>query len=395
MQSAGPRLGAMVEAPAALELPRLNSSMASLRGGCEDARRVFRLLGVAAIATVAMTTGVRAEVLPGLGDLPPPIPIPGGPGAPPPPDPPPPPGAEVVDGRQVPDVCTGGVLKPGGRLQRFANSLRVGETGCLRRGVYRGGVDLRTPATTLRNYPGKRPTISGGQVRISQTARGAAIEGLRLISDQFSPLIYASHARIADNEITNRHTAICLIVDRYRRHHAPRDVVIEGNRIHDCGELPANNHDHGIYIDYARDAVVRDNLIYDNADRGIQLYPSAQRTRIVGNVIDGNGEGVIFANRSDGSLVKGNIISNSTIRHNVESSGSTAKHNEVRGNCLWSSLDGYYGGEPPHSGVLPDGTGFRLGRNVIADPRFHNRIGFRPSRRSRCSRVLPAQAARR
>ena len=142
---------------------------------------------------------------------------------------------------------------------------------------------------------------------------------------------------IADNEITNRHTDICVPIDRYPGAPAPRGVVIERNRIHDCGELPALNHDHGIYVDTARDTVIRENLIYDNADRGIQLYPDATGTRIVGNVIDGNGEGVIFGNRSDGTLVKDNIISNSTIRHNIESSGSTATDNQVRGNCLWSA----------------------------------------------------------
>ena len=71
-------------------------------------------------------------------------------------------------------------------------------------------------------------------------------------------------------------------------------MVIEGNRIHDCGELPAANHDHGIYVGNAAGRSIRDNWIYDNADRGIQLYPDADRTAITGNVIDGNGQGVIF-----------------------------------------------------------------------------------------------------
>ena len=40
--------------------------------------------------------------------------------------------------------------------------------------------------------------------------------------------------------------------------------------------------------------MIRDNWIYDNADRGVQLYPDADGTVVTGNVIDGNGEGVIF-----------------------------------------------------------------------------------------------------
>ncbi len=119
-------------------------------------------------------------------------------------------------------------------------------------------------------------------------------------------------------------------------------MVIERNRIHDCGRLPATNKDHGIYVVDARNTVIRDNWIYDNADRGIQLYPDAQRTRIVGNVIDGNGEGIIFGGTggvtSNHNLVKGNVITNSKLRWNVSSgpTGPTARGNLVLQNCLWA-----------------------------------------------------------
>jgi Right handed beta helix region len=346
--------------------------------------RVGVWVGVTAIAVGA---AVRTGILNDVGDLSPLIPIPQAPG--PAPHTSPPRADEVAHGPNVPDVCTGGVLRPGGRLQPFANSLRRGETGCLRRGVYKGGVDLRRRDVTLRNYPGARPTISGGQVRISPEATGAAVTGLRLISDRFSPLVYASHAVIADNEITNHHTDICVLIDRYPGTPPPRGVVIRDNRIHDCGKLPATNHDHGIYVDTAREAVIRDNLIYDNADRGVQLYPQAEGTQVIRNVIDGNGQGIIFGNSSDHSVVRRNIISNSTIRHNIESSASTGTDNVVRHNCLWSARDDYYGGDPAHSGVLPDRVGFRLGPNVVADPRFRDRVNFRPAKGSRCAAMGP------
>ena len=88
--------------------------------------------------------------------------------------------------------------------------------------------------------------------------------------------------------------------------------------------------------------MIRDNWIYDNADRGIQLYPDSQGTQVYGNVIDGNGEGIIIS--SDGSsspssnnLVFNNVISNSKIRWNVESAvpgGLVGTGNVVRDNCL-------------------------------------------------------------
>ncbi len=297
---------------------------------------------------------------------------------------------DVVDGRQVPAACSGGVLETGGRLQRFADTLAPGETGCLRRGVYKGGVDLRRPRTALRSYPGEKVTIKGGQVRISPDATGAEISGMRLVSTQLSPLIYASRAVISHNTITNHHTNICVHVARYPKTPIPNGVVIENNRIHDCGPLPADNHDHGVYIAVGRNTVIRDNLIYDNADRGIQLYPVAMRTRVVRNVIDGNGEGIIFGGRTNHSLVKDNIISNSTVRHNVEATAPKASHNVVRDNCLWSErADEYYRGDPPNSGVLPGSPGFRVERNVIADPEFDNRIGFHPDAGSPCARFGP------
>ena len=71
--------------------------------------------------------------------------------------------------------------------------------------------------------------------------------------------------------------------------------MIERNRIHNCGQLPPTNHHHGIYVEASDGARITDNWIYDNADRGIQLFPDAQGTYVARNVIDGNGQGVIFS----------------------------------------------------------------------------------------------------
>jgi parallel beta-helix repeat protein len=293
--------------------------------------------------------------------------------------------ASSVDAKsRPPGVCTGGAISPGASLQRFVDSLKRGETGCLRAGTYRGGVEFRTPDVTLRSNPGKTVTIRGGQVRFSPPAAGSTLKHLRLVSDQFSPLIYASRVVLSRNEITNRHTSICVLIDRYPGRNAPRRVRIERNRIHDCGELPATNHDHGIYVEDARETLIRENLIYDNADRGVQLYPNARGTRVIRNVIDSNGEGIIFGDASDGSRVRRNIISNSLVRHNVEASASTGEDNLVRDNCLWSPRTDYYGGDPPHSGIRPD-AGFVAYDNVIADPSFDDRTRFEPAGENPCA----------
>ena len=145
---------------------------------------------------------------------------------------------------------------------------------------------------------------------------GSTIEGMQLDgaggASDIGPRIYADGVVLRDNEITNEHTSICVHITAYYSNPPPQGVVIERNRIHDCGALPSTNKDHGIYVANARDTVIRDNWIYDNVDRGIQLYPDAQHTRVIGNVIDGNGEGVVFSGEgavtSNHNLVEGNVI---------------------------------------------------------------------------------------
>ena len=94
--------------------------------------------------------------------------------------------------------------------------------------------------------------------------------------------------------------------------------MIERNRIHNCGQLPPTNHHHGIYAEATDNARITDNWIYDNADRGVQLFPDAQRTYVARNVIDGNGEGVVFSRTSANNVVENNIISNPVVRYNLE-----------------------------------------------------------------------------
>jgi parallel beta-helix repeat protein len=176
------------------------------------------------------------------------------------------------------------------------------------------------------------------------------------------------------NDVTNGHTAICFVLGGTRYGRADR-VVIRGNRIHHCGRLPATNHDHGIYLAHSSRAVISGNEIFDNADRGVQLYPNAQRARIVGNVIDGNGQGVIFSGANDrassNNLVAGNVIANSRLRYNVESywprGNPVGTGNVVRGNCL----SGAARGGP--SGVQSPSVGFVARDNVVGAPRYFNR----------------------
>lgn len=244
--------------------------------------------------------------------------------------------------------------------------------------------------------PGSRATIEG-VLYLAKTARDVDVARLVLRSDR-TPNVRINGTRITirDSEITNRHTGICVSVGGGFEHWGiAHDVTLLGNRIHDCGRLPATNHDHGIYVEGAVGTVVADNLIYDNADRGIQLYPNAQDSRVTHNVIDGNGEGVIFSSESgggeysrpyasSGNVVSRNIISNSRQRHNVEAfwAGPVGTGNVARDNCLWNGAQGNIDLSP---------GGFAAEANVVAAPEFVNRDAgdFRLRDGSRCAGFGP------
>ena len=187
--------------------------------------------------------------------------------------------------------------------------------------------------------------------------------------------------------MTNDHTAICFDLGSLQYGEAV-DVTLTHNRIHGCGRLPPTNHEHGVYDEYTSGAVISYNMIYDNADRGINIYPAAYNGRIYGNVIDGNGWGVLFAGEggyaSSGNYVYNNVIAFSEVS-NVASSwtGRVGSGNVLTHNCIWAA----------HHYLIDTGSGgFRSFKNIIARPRYNSRHpgvsgNFRIRRGSRCARV--------
>ncbi|HET6830661.1 MAG TPA: NosD domain-containing protein [Solirubrobacterales bacterium] len=307
-------------------------------------------------------------------------------------------GCDLVVAPDGSDSATGTEAAPLRTVPALLDNLQSGQTGCLRAGTYADRqFVVKTPNVTLTSYPGERATLRG-QLRINYTADGAVAENLSLdgrnVDELLGPLIYADDVILRDNEITNHHQGICVAVSSYRNEPPTRDVLIEGNVIHDCGELPATNHHHGIYASHARNTVIRGNLIYGNADRGVQLYPDADDSVVTGNVIDGNGQGVIFGggpdSSSDNNLVADNVITNSNIRWNIQShwQGPVGSGNVARDNCVWTARDSYEG-TPDGSGIQPM-TGARAQNNVVANPGYADpRDGnFSLSQSSPCADVL-------
>ncbi len=287
------------------------------------------------------------------------------------------------------DGADGTTARPYRTVERLADSLQPGQTGCLRAGTFEGNVRLdrggRVGApVTITSFPGERATIAGRLVVASDAdfvtvsrlhLNGTNPEGLP------SPTVNADDVAFTHNDVTNDHTAICFILgsDQYGR---ARRTLIQFNRIHDCGKLPANNHEHGIYVEAADEPTIVDNWIYKNADRGVQLYPDSQDGYIARNVLDWNGQGVILSRESSGNIVEHNVISNSRLRWNVEQWELTGLFNVVRRNCVWTERDDLYG---RYGGIQPADEFLAL-NNTIADPQFVNRPSsdYRVRLRSQC-----------
>jgi hypothetical protein len=272
------------------------------------------------------------------------------------------------------DRGSGSLSNPYRTPQRLIDSLAPGQTGCFRAGTYTfSQTDVNKANITLAPYGSARVKLQG-MIKVKPSGHGSTIKGMKLDGGgDIGPRIYADGTVLRGNEITNGHTDICVAIGSWYSGPPPRGVVIKRNWIHDCGELPSTNMDHGIYVSEARNTVIRNNWIYDNADRGVQLYPDAQRTKVVGNVIFHNGDGIVVNGAGSAapnhSVVKGNIIAKSYRGYNVYSgsTGPAGRDNLLRKNCVWAGRRSDY---REHGGVMRPARNYRARRNVVARPHF-------------------------
>jgi parallel beta-helix repeat protein len=277
------------------------------------------------------------------------------------------------------DGNNGSSSAPFATVQKLADSLSAGQTGCLTSGRFVGDVSLRhggrsgSPITFTSADTSHPATVVG---RIATFPGGDWITFTQLYLDGVnsgklpSPTVGSDHVTFQNVDVTNDHTSICfdIIDSNWGTAHY---TTIDSSKVHDCGVLPAQNGDHGIYVS-AYNTRITNNYIYDNADRGVQLR-GAQSTVVQNNVIDGNGEGVIFGDlTTNNNDVSNNIVANSHVRWNAESfwgSGPVGSGNSFHDNCTWgSNSNSYYNG----NGGVDSPQGFSASSNAAGKPAYAN-----------------------
>jgi hypothetical protein len=301
------------------------------------------------------------------------------------------------------DGAVGTRARPFRTIRRLLTALRPGQVGCLLGGTFvenvsieRGG--LRSARLTLRSAPGTRALIRG-YVIVRDPANYVTVSHLDVDGHNGPPItihVYGDDAVLDDLDVTNRNkvntnfTGSCVLLGGYGLP-AFRSIV-QRSRIHNCG---SNDHDHGIYAEFPRNAVIRDSYIYDSPGYGISMYPDAQGTLIIRNVIDGNRRGNItfsgekagqeYANdyASSRNTVTRNLITNAGSRYNIESFFPSLRPigNSVSFNCVWNAPWGNFGYT----------SGYARSNNLEVDPQYvdQSRNDFRLKSGSPCRGMGP------
>lgn len=297
------------------------------------------------------------------------------------------------------DSSNGSRTTPFQTAQKLVDTLAPGDVGCLDFGTYHHPIlAIRHGGTAgqrvvLRSTPGQRALVTG-QIWIAERANYVTVANIdhdatyETPEPRPSPVVNGDDALFYGMNVWSQNGVCFYLGDR--EWGIANGTVIRHNRIHDCGQ-PGLNKRHGIYVAQAVDTVIEGNAIYDNPDRGIQLYPNSQGALIRNNVLDSNGEGIIFSgangDASSGNVVEGNLITNSRLRYDVESwwpEGNPVGHgNVVRGNCVFGGNFGE---------IQQPEIGFNAQGNIFADPGYVDRAGkdFRLRHGSPCAGAIGA-----
>jgi len=314
------------------------------------------------------------------------------------------------------DAAPGTDAAPVRSVAHLAEILGPGEEGCLPAGatftepigtfiIDRGAGIPSAPVTIRTADPQGEPAIVNGQLWVKPEVHDLAFERIRFLDspgngDRGTMLvIHGDRIALRETEISYPR-GLCVNVGNRSAYVAgdteatvaSEGFVIERSRVHDCGTHPrvveslreaGQSGVHGLYLINAPGALIRDNYVYDNVSRGLQLWPDTDGALVEHNVIDGNGSNVnigssaSYGHFSERNRFTRNVISNAVLRSvydrpwgpgdtesvvgNFPASGSYG--NTLEGNCVHQA-------DPA---LRYGGSGYEHTGDVFADPLYVDR----------------------
>ena len=248
-----------------------------------------------------------------------------------------------------------------GSIEAAANALASGQVLCVRGGIFTETdklVNLTTSGTAgapkkIKAYPGERVELRGG---INSKASYWVIEGLfvdasyspsgpapggRINTDQAINVTGGTNVLIDSVELVNRNPNLnpdlagtCLYVGGSAR----TNITVTNSAIHRCGQLPRSNHEHCVYAAMSSGLTIRDNWIYDCADRSIQVSPDTDNALIVGNLVDSDSQsGIDLDNSANNDVVRNNVVDTPNGKTIYTGRSYVGSGNAVDDNCVWRS----------------------------------------------------------
>ena len=310
---------------------------------------------------------------------------------------------DKVAARYGSDGHPGTFKKPFKTAQALADALRPGQTGCLRAGIYDeevpGGYVLKFfdggkpgKPVTIRSAPGERATLKG-VVYFPQDAphvalRNVSINGRApwLDDETVTVQIMARNVTFAGNRVTNEGLKSCVIMGSNGGWGRAVGARVRNNVFADCGNPDHGMLDHGVYVENALRTEISGNVFYGAPGYAVHLYPNAQRTEVVRNVMVDNGGGVIFGgddeHASSGNLVARNVIAGSRGDYGIAGywAGPVGSDNVARDNCLFDTANG----------PVEDIAGVRALSNAVRKPGFRDPAArdYRLLPDSECARIV-------